>query len=144
MNYKKVFFKNKEGNELSGYLELPLNKEPHSFVLFAHCFTCNKNFFAVKNVARSLSEKGYGVLRFDFTGLGESEGDFSETTFSGNVEDLLSAAEFLEKEHSAPSLLVGHSLGGAAVILAAKQLPSVKAVATIGAPSSPEHVTHIM
>ena len=144
MNYKKVFFPNKKGIELSGYLELPLNKEPHSFVLFAHCFTCNKNFFAVKNVARALSEKGYGVLRFDFTGLGESEGDFSDTTFSGNVEDLLSAAEFLEKEHSAPSLLVGHSLGGAAVILASKILPAVKAVATIGAPSTPEHVTHIM
>ncbi|MEG9328706.1 bifunctional alpha/beta hydrolase/OsmC family protein [Salinimicrobium catena] len=144
MNYKKVFFRNKKGNELSGYLELPLNKEPHSFVLFAHCFTCNKNFFAVKNVARALSAKGYGVLRFDFTGLGESEGDFSDTTFYGNVEDLLSAADFLEKEHAAPSLLVGHSLGGAAVILAAKQLPSVKAVATIGAPSTPQHVTHIM
>lgn len=144
MNYKKVFFPNKEGVELSGYLELPLNQEPHTFVLFAHCFTCNKNFFAVKNIARSLSENGYGVLRFDFTGLGESEGDFSDTNFSGNVEDLLAAAAFLEKEHSAPALLVGHSLGGAAVIFASAQLPSVKAIATIGTPSSPSHVKHLL
>lgn len=144
MNYKKVYFPNKNGDELSGYLELPLNQEPHSFVLFAHCFTCNKNFFAVKNIARALSENGYGVLRFDFTGLGESEGEFADTNFSGNVEDLLSAAEFLEKKHAAPSLLVGHSLGGAAVIFAARQLPSVKAVATIAAPSSPDHVTGLL
>ncbi len=144
MNYKKVFFPNQEGIELSGYLELPLNQEPHTFVLFAHCFTCNKNFFAVKNIARSLSENGYGVLRFDFTGLGESEGDFSDTNFSGNVEDLLAAAAFLEKEHSAPSLLIGHSLGGAAVIFAAAELPSVKAIATIGTPSSPGHVKHLI
>lgn len=144
MNYKKVVFQNKEGNELSGYLELPLNQEPHSFVLFAHCFTCNKNYFAVKNIARALSENGYGVLRFDFTGLGESEGDFSNTNFSGNVQDLLEAAAYLEKEHSAPSLLIGHSLGGAAVIFAAGELPSVKAVVTIAAPSSPNHVTHLI
>ena len=144
MNYKKVFFPNHEGAELSGYLELPLNQEPHSFVLFAHCFTCNKNFFAVKNIARALSENGYGVLRFDFTGLGESEGDFADTNFSGNVEDLIAAATFLEKEHAAPSLLVGHSLGGSAVIFAAQQIPSVKAIATIGSPSSPQHVTHIL
>lgn len=144
MNYKKVLFSNKEGAELSGYLELPLNQEPHSFVLFAHCFTCNKNFFAVKNIARALSENGYGVLRFDFTGLGESEGDFADTNFSGNVEDLVAASTYLEKEHIAPSLLVGHSLGGAAVIFAAEQLPSVKAVATIAAPSSVDHVTHLL
>lgn len=144
MNYKKVFFPNKEGTQLSGYLELPVNQEPHSFVLFAHCFTCNKNFFAVKNIARALSENGYGVLRFDFTGLGESEGDFADTNFSGNVEDLVAASAYLEKEHSAPSLLVGHSLGGAAVIFASEKLPSVKAVATIAAPSSPGHVTHVL
>ncbi|MFD0975188.1 bifunctional alpha/beta hydrolase/OsmC family protein [Salinimicrobium gaetbulicola] len=144
MNYKKIFFPNPEGDELSGYLELPLNQEPHSFVLFAHCFTCNKNFFAVKNIARALSENGFGVLRFDFTGLGDSEGEFSETNFSGNVEDLVAAASYLEKEHSAPSLLIGHSLGGAAVIVAASQIPTVRAIATINAPSSPQHVTHIL
>lgn len=144
MNYSKVSFKNPEGDELSGYLELPLNQEPHSFVLFAHCFTCNKNFFAVKNIARALSKNGYGVLRFDFAGLGESEGDFADTNFSGNVEDLVAAASFLEEQHKAPALLIGHSLGGAAVIFAAEQLPSVKAVATIGAPSSPQHVKHLL
>lgn len=144
MNYKKVFFPNPEGVELSGYLELPLNQEPHSFVLFAHCFTCNKNFFAVKNIARALSENGFGVLRFDFTGLGDSEGEFSDTNFSGNVEDLVAAASYLEKEHAAPSLLIGHSLGGSAAIVAASQIPSVRAIATINAPSSPQHVTHIL
>lgn len=144
MNYKKVKFPNPDGTELSGYLELPLNQQPHSFVLFAHCFTCNKNFFAVKNIARALSENGYGVLRFDFTGLGDSEGNFADTNFSGNVEDLVAAATFLEKEHAAPSLLVGHSLGGSASIFAASQIPSVKAIATIGTPSSPQHVTHVL
>lgn len=144
MNNNKISFKNTEGIDLSGYLELPLNKQPHTFVLFAHCFTCNKNYFAVKNISRALSEKGYGVLRFDFAGLGESEGDFSDTTFSGNVEDLLSAAKFLEENYDAPSLLIGHSLGGAAVIFAAAKLPLVRAVVTIGAPSSPVHVKHLL
>lgn len=144
MNYSKVSFQNSEGLELSGYLELPLNGEPHSYVLFAHCFTCNKNYFAVKNIARALSKNGYGVLRFDFSGLGESEGEFSDTTFSGNVEDLVAAARFLEKEHKAPTLIIGHSLGGAAVIFAAGELPSVQAVVTIGAPSSPVHVEHLL
>ena len=144
MNYKKVKFTNSEGLELSGYLELPLNSHPHSFVLFAHCFTCNKNFFAVKNIARALSAKGYGVLRFDFAGLGDSDGEFADTTFSGNVEDLLAAAQFLEAEYKAPEMLIGHSLGGAAVIFAAHQLSSVKSVVTIGAPSSPVHVKHLL
>lgn len=144
MNNTKITFKNSEGLELSGYLELPLNKQPHSFVLFAHCFTCNKNYFAVKNISRALSKNGYGVLRFDFAGLGESDGDFSDTTFSGNVQDLLAAAKYLEEEYEAPTLLIGHSLGGAAVIFAAAQLPEVKAVVTIGAPSSPVHVKHLL
>lgn len=144
MNYKKVTFKNAEGFELTGHLELPLNREPHTFVLFAHCFTCNKDFFAVRNIAGALSKNGYGVLRFDFTGLGESEGEFADSNFSGNVEDLLAAAKYLEKEHKAPSLLIGHSLGGAAAIFASEELESVKAVATIGAPSSQAHVTHLL
>lgn len=142
MNRTKVSFTNSDGNQLTGYLEFPLNQEPHSFVLFAHCFTCNKNFFAVKNISRALTNNGFGVLRFDFAGLGESEGEFSETNFSGNVEDLISAADYLKQEHKAPELLVGHSLGGAAVLFAAKEIPSVKAVTTIGAPSSPDHVKH--
>lgn len=144
MNTQKVKFHNKSNEELAGYLELPLNREPHNFVIFAHCFTCNKNFFAPKNISRSLAAQGYGVLRFDFTGLGESEGDFTETNFSGNIQDLLAAADFLKKEFQAPSLLVGHSLGGAAVLLAAGQINSVKAVATIAAPSDIEHVRALL
>lgn len=144
MNYSKVTFTNNEGQELAGHLELPLNQEPHNFVLFAHCFTCNKNFFAARNISRTLAKQGFGVLRFDFTGLGESEGDFSDSNFSGNVEDLHSAADFLAKNHKAPSILIGHSLGGAAVIFAAQDLISVKAVVTIAAPSSPKHVKHLL
>ncbi|MDR9456063.1 MAG: bifunctional alpha/beta hydrolase/OsmC family protein [Salegentibacter sp.] len=144
MKTNKVKFKNKNGEELMGYLELPHNQDPHNFVLFAHCFTCNKNFFAAKNISRSLASAGYGVLRFDFTGLGESEGDFSDTNFSGNIQDLVAAAEFLKEEHQAPGLLVGHSLGGAAVLYAAKQIASVKAVATVAAPSTIKHVEGLL
>lgn len=140
----KVFFENEAGDKLAGYLELPFNQAPHNFALFAHCFTCNKNFKAVKNICTSLTEKGFGVLRFDFTGLGESEGEFADTNFSGNVEDLLSAAKYLSENHKSPSLLIGHSLGGAAVIVASRDLPTVKAIATIGAPSTLSHVTHLL
>ncbi len=143
MNLQKVTFQNKEGQTLSGRLELPADQHPHNFAIFAHCFTCTKNLSAVKNVSRSLTSKGFGVLRFDFTGLGESDGDFEDTNFSGNVEDLIAASTFLESNYMAPSLLIGHSLGGAAVIFAASELQSVKAVATIGAPSNPDHVRHL-
>ncbi|MBP2832985.1 OsmC family protein [Aquimarina sp. U1-2] len=144
MSLSKVTFTSTEGQTLSGRLELPPDQHPHNFALFAHCFTCNKNLGAVRNISRGLTALGFAVLRFDFTGLGESEGDFADTNFSGNVEDLVAAADFLEKEHQAPSLLVGHSLGGAAAIFAAAQIKSVKAVATIGAPSNPKHVTHLL
>ncbi|NND63850.1 MAG: OsmC family protein [Flavobacteriaceae bacterium] len=144
MNLQKVTFSNKEGQELSGRLELPADQHPHNFAIFAHCFTCTKNLSAVKNISRSLTTAGFGVLRFDFTGLGESEGDFSDTNFSGNVEDLIAASDYLRDNYITPTLLVGHSLGGAAVIFAASQLDSVKAVATIGAPSNPQHVQHLL
>jgi uncharacterized OsmC-like protein/esterase/lipase len=144
MNLQKIIFKNHDGVELVGRIELPADQFAHNFALFAHCFTCTKNLSAVKNISRSLTSAGFGVLRFDFTGLGESEGDFADTNFSGNVEDLIAAAEYLEEHFSAPSLLVGHSLGGAAVIIAASQLGSVKAVATVGAPSSPKHIQHLL
>ncbi len=140
----KIEFTNPGGQLLVGRLEMPVDQHPHNFVLFAHCFTCTKNLMAVKNISRGLTSNGFGVLRFDFTGLGESEGDFADTNFSGNVEDLLAAAAYLKKEYQAPTVLVGHSLGGAAVIFAAEKLPDVKAVATIGAPSDPEHVTHLL
>jgi len=143
MNQQKVSFKNVRGETLFGRLSLPANQHPHNFVLFAHCFTCNKNFTAIRNISRALTSHGFGVLRFDFTGLGESEGEFSDSNFSGNVEDLLEAAKYLEEHYKAPTLIVGHSLGGAAVILAAQRISSIRAIATIGAPSNPLHVKHI-
>ena len=144
MNIKKVTFTNKDNEKLAGRLELPLNQKPHNFAIFAHCFTCTKNLTAVKNVGRALTAAGFGVLRFDFTGLGESEGDFENTNFSGNVDDLIEAAQFLEKNHQPPSLLIGHSLGGAAAIFAADRIPSIKAVAVINAPSHPSHVLRLL
>ncbi|MBD3889922.1 bifunctional alpha/beta hydrolase/OsmC family protein [Olleya marilimosa] len=144
MNIQKINFTNAEGQQLVGRLELPINQHPHNFAIFAHCFTCNKNLSAVKNITRELTSNGFGVLRFDFTGLGESEGDFENTNFSGNVDDLISASNYLKENHTAPTLLIGHSLGGAAVIFAASKIDSVKAVATIGAPSNPKHVKHLI
>lgn len=143
MSLQKVTFENQEGQTLVGRLELPADQHPHNFVIFAHCFTCNKNLSAVRNISQALTSKGFGVLRFDFTGLGESDGDFEDTNFSGNVEDLIAASDYLKKAYGAPTLLIGHSLGGAAVIFAAAQIDSVKAVATIGAPSNPKHVQHL-
>ena len=144
MNLHKVNFTNKEGQTLMGRLELPVDRHPHNMAIFAHCFTCTKNLSAVRNISKGLTSLGFGVLRFDFTGLGESEGDFADTNFSGNVEDLIAAAEFLENQYEAPSLLIGHSLGGAAVLFAANRIQSVRAVATIGAPSNPAHVKHLL
>lgn len=143
MNSEKVTFQNKSGYSLSGKLELPADQHPHNFAIFAHCFTCNKNLGAVKNISRALTNKGFGVLRFDFTGLGESEGDFKDTNFSGNVNDLIAAADYLAKNHTPATLLVGHSLGGAAAIFAAAEISSIQAVATIGAPAHPRHVQHL-
>ncbi len=143
MQLDKVTFKNKEGQVLSGRLELPVDQNPHNFVLFAHCFTCNKNFGAGRNISRALTSMGFGVLRFDFTGLGESEGDFEDTNFSGNVEDLVAASNYLAENHKAPSILIGHSLGGSAVIFASAEMDYVEAVVTIGAPSNPKHVQHL-
>jgi putative redox protein len=144
MNTKKVSFRNGRDYLLSARLEMPANGHPRAFALFAHCFTCNKNFNAVRNISRALSELGLGVLRFDFTGLGDSEGDFSDGTFTSNVEDLMAAAKYLEEQHQAPSLILGHSLGGAAAIFAGARIPSIKAVCTIGAPSDPAHVQHLL
>lgn len=144
MNTQKVQFENTKGEKLVGRLELPVDQHPHNFALFAHCFTCGKNLLAVKNISRSLTANGFAVLRFDFTGLGESEGDFADTNFSGNVEDLVAAADYLKENYMAPTLLIGHSLGGAATIFAAADIQSVKALVTIGAPSNPVHVKHLL
>jgi putative redox protein len=139
MKTQRLTFKGASGAQLSGRLEMPVG-EPIAYALFAHCFTCSKNYRAVVNISRALARSGISVLRFDFTGLGESEGEFSETTFSSNIEDLVAAAEFLGTEWERPSILIGHSLGGAAVIRAAGRLPSVEAVVTINSPADPEQV----
>jgi len=139
---KKFDFQNREGQTLSGRLEVPASK-PRAFALLAHCFTCSKDFIAASRISRKLSENGIAVLRFDFTGLGNSQGDFSNTNFSSNVADLLSACEALSQSFQAPEILIGHSLGGAAVLKASLSLSEVKSVVTIGAPSDIHHVTHL-
>lgn len=141
MNSSRISFPNGRGQELAARIELPVNQAPHAWAVFAHCFTCSSSLAAVRNISRALNQKGYGVLRFDFTGLGRSGGEFADTNFTSNISDLLAAANWLEEHYEAPALLVGHSLGGAAVLSAAYELPSVKAVATIGAPFTPAHVS---
>ena len=143
MQSTKLKIVNKKGHELSASLELPANQNPSHFAIFAHCFSCSSSFSAVRNISRVLTNHGFGVLRFDFTGLGRSEGEFAESHFSANVEDLISVNDFLTENYKAPSFLVGHSLGGAAVIVAASKLTTVKAVATVGAPATVDHVTHL-
>lgn len=143
MNTVRLEIENKKGLKLQAYLENPANEKPNHYAIFAHCFSCNSNFNAVKNISRALSNHGFGVLRFDFTGLGRSEGEFSESHFSANVDDLLAVNEFITKNYKAPELLVGHSLGGAAAIVAGSKLDNIKAVATIGAPATVHHVTHL-
>ena len=139
----KISFSGADGQALAARLDMP-DGPVRAYALFAHCFTCNKDVLAAGRIARGLSERGIAVLRFDFTGLGSSEGDFANTSFTSNVEDLLSAAEYLRRKHEAPSILVGHSLGGAAVLRAAIDLPEVRVVATIGAPADPAHVAHLI
>ena len=138
----KVQFDNEAGGTLAGLLDMPAKPTQH-YALFAHCFTCTKNLKAATNISRALTEAGIAVMRFDFTGLGQSEGEFADTNFSSNVADLLAAARFLDEEYAAPEVLLGHSLGGTAVLQAAASVPSAVAVATIGSPSDPAHVEHL-
>jgi putative redox protein len=142
MRSEKVVFDNGRGQELAARLELP-SGEPRAWALFAHCFTCSKDIAAASRVSRALGGEGLAVLRFDFTGLGNSEGDFGNEGFSSNVADLIAAAGALRDRWSPPQLLVGHSLGGAAVLAAAAEIPEVRAVATIGAPSDTVHVKQL-
>jgi putative redox protein len=144
MRSQKLSFANRAGQQLSARLDLPPDGEPVACALFAHCFTCTKNLKAAGNISHALTQRGIAVLRFDFTGLGASEGDFAETTFSHNIEDLVVAAEYMEEQFEAPSILIGHSLGGSAVLAAAERIPGAKAVATIGAPADPAHVRHLL
>lgn len=137
---EEIFFPGAFGDRLAANLDLPPGR-PRAWALFAHCFTCSKDVFASKRISRALAGRGMAVLRFDFTGLGHSDGEFANTNFSSNVADLVAAADFLRSHHEAPRLLIGHSLGGAAVLMAAAQVPEARAVATIGAPSDPGHVS---
>lgn len=140
MRIEKVEFPNRSGERLAARLDLP-DGTPRAFALFAHCFTCSKDIFAASRISHALAERGVATLRFDFTGLGSSEGEFANTNFSSNVQDLLAAADFLRRRGTAPALLVGHSLGGSAMLKAAAFVPEAVAVVTIAAPADPEQVT---
>ena len=140
----KVTFTGGGDAALAARLELPEGAEPRAYAIFAHCFTCGKDAVAASRIARALTDHGIAVLRFDFTGLGQSGGDFGNTGFSSNVDDLVAAADYLRAEHAGPSLLVGHSLGGAAVLAARHRIPEVRAVAVIGAPADPSHIAHLL
>jgi uncharacterized OsmC-like protein/fermentation-respiration switch protein FrsA (DUF1100 family) len=139
MRSEKFEFPNGKGEKLAALLDLPLGK-PTAFALFAHCFTCGKDNLAAKRIAERLASHGIAVLRFDFTGLGASEGEFANTHFSSNVDDLVAAADHLRKSYGAPAILIGHSLGGCAVLAASHRIADARAVVTIGAPYDPSHV----
>ena len=142
MNLARVSFPGSGGQSLAARLDLP-DAAPSAFALFAHCFTCGKDVFAATRISQQLATHGVACLRFDFTGLGSSEGEFANTNFSSNVADLLAAAAHLRQAYQAPALLIGHSLGGAAVLAAAASVPECRAVVTIGAPSDVRHVRHL-
>lgn len=142
MPHERFQFSGSGGHKLAATLDLP-DGEPVAYALFAHCFTCGKDVLAARRIAAGLTRRGIAVLRFDFTGLGASEGEFANSTFSSNVADLVLAADHLRQMRKAPALLIGHSLGGAAVLAAAARIPEAEAVVTIAAPSDPAHVTHL-
>ena len=137
---ERVTFPGALGHELAARLDRS-PEAPQACALFAHCFTCSKDLKATARISRSLVERGIAVLRFDFTGLGESQGDFAATNFSSNLEDLEAAVDYLRRRHQAPKLLIGHSLGGAAVLAMAERVPEAAAVATLAAPSDPKHLS---
>lgn len=143
MRSDRIEFEGSQGETLAARLDRP-EGEPCAFALFAHCFTCSKDLGAVTRISEKITERGMAVLRFDFTGLGHSDGEFANTNFSSNVEDLVHASEWLREHEKAPRLLIGHSLGGAAVLAAAGEVEECRAVVTIGAPSEPEHVLKLL
>lgn len=140
---QEISIPNSNGETLNAELDLPANKKAKQYAIFAHCFTCSSQLSIVRNISNELTQHGFGVLRFDFTGLGHSEGDFADTNFSHNLKDLLAVNTYLTAHFEAPTLLVGHSLGGAAVLMAAQHLTNIKAVATIGAPADALHVIRL-
>lgn len=143
MRQRRLRFPGSQGYELSGQLDIP-EGDPLGYAVLAHCFTCSKNFKATAHIGRALVDSGLGVLRFDFTGLGESDGDFAETNLSSNVEDLVAASRYLEREFQAPRLLLGHSLGGAAVLRAAPRIEACTAVVTLATPADPGHLARLL
>ena len=141
-SFERFTLENAHGQQLAARLDLP-DGEVRAYALFAHCFTCSKDLNVVRRIAKALSACGIAMMGVDFTGLGQSEGDFSQTTFSTTVDDLVRAADELAAAHEAPQILIGHSLGGAAVLAAAHRIPSARAIATLNAPSDPDHVRHL-
>lgn len=139
---QKILFPSAAGVELAASLDSPA-EPPLAYAVFAHCFTCSKDFIAASYISRSLAEQRIAVLRFDFTGLGNSQGDFANTNFSSNVDDLVAAAQFLRANYEMPKLVVGHSLGGTAAIVAASRLPEIRAVATVNSPYDPKHLQRV-
>jgi len=140
MNTQQISFTNRAGNTLAARIELPADDVPVGYVLLAHCFTCSKDLSSQRRLSRILSGFGLGVMSFDFTGLGASEGDFAATSFSSQASDLVDAVGFLTESFAAPHILIGHSLGGTACLYAARELPEIRGVATIGSPAAPEHI----
>ncbi len=143
MKSKNIVIKNRKGHALNAYLELPFDQKPTHYAIFAHCFTCHSNLNAVRNISRAMANQGYGVLRFDFTGLGGSKGEFVDSNFSANIADLQDVHQYMKEEYEAPTILVGHSLGGTAVLVAASKIKEIMAVVTIGAPAEADHVKHL-
>ena len=140
---RKITFAGGGGENLAAVVELPDDGKARGYVLFAHCFTCTKDIFSARYVTAGLTARGFAVMRFDFTGQGASEGDFANTNFSSNVQDLLRAAQYMRENQMPPAIVAGHSLGGAAVLAAAGDIPDARVVATIGAPAEPAHVRHL-
>ncbi|MBW6509839.1 MAG: alpha/beta hydrolase [Desulfuromonadales bacterium] len=145
MNSKQISFTNPDsGHQLAGIIDLPEKAQPRGWALFAHCFTCGKNLKSTRHISRALTRQQMGVLRFDFTGLGDSQGDFASSHLSSNIGDLVAAANWLKQNAQGPDILIGHSFGGAAVLQATSLIPAVRAVVTIAAPFDPKHVTHLL
>ncbi len=144
MKTTSIEFAGSDGHALAARIDHPDSGDPGAYALIAHCFTCSKDYKGLVNIARTLTDRGWGVFRFDFTGLGQSGGEFEETTFTSNVEDLLAAARYMEQHYAAPNLLLGHSLGGAAVLQAAEFIPACTAVVTLAAPHSPGSLADLL
>lgn len=143
MRNKKLKIKNSKGYSLNARLEFPANEKPSYYAIFAHCFTCSSSLNAVRNISKTLTANGFGVVRFDFTGLGRSEGSFAESHIGANISDLHDVHNYMTEHYQAPNLLVGHSLGGAAAIIAGSTIDDIKAIATVGTPSSVKHTTRL-